>query len=198
MLRLFAVAALALTTAAPALAFSADTEALVSRLKSGKLIPGATVAELMRSAERWCYWEQEGACSWSDIYLEVDETGVTYEIGNAWETDISLFFTDTGVWQGNEICETGEEWIASVRATRISDGTPIGGRELWDIKNDVLANRGESFIDCFDYLFLRADPDANTVTLLQRHYQEGTYVPANDAEVSIHFDPDTAAALTWY
>jgi hypothetical protein len=195
---LLAVAALTLLGATPAFAFDQSITDIISRLKANKPMNTTDVSQLMSSSERWCYYEEDGSCSWSDIYLDVTEAGALYEIGNAWDADIDLIFTDTGVFKdGRYICETGVNWVPTLRANRRSDGSPIGGRALYDIKLEVEANNADAVIDCFDYTFVSSDAAAQTVTLMQRQYTDDAYLPDRDAPVTIHFDPETAAALTW-
>ena len=195
---LFALAALTLAaTAVPAHAFDTSIREMTARLKAGKPVPIADVAELMRKSERWCYWEEASTCSWSDIYLEVTDAGASYEIGNAWDATRDIVFTDTGVFEGNAICETGVDWLPFVRGIWRETGLPINGRELQALKDEVAASRSEAVIDCFDYSYLSVDASALTITLLQKQYTDGAYMPQFDTEVTIHFDPARAAALTW-
>lgn len=194
---LLAVAALTLAATAPALAFDATIEDIIDRHKANKPVSIADVAELMRLSERWCYLEDAGTCSWSDIYLDVTSEGATYEIGNAWDGDRDIVFIDTGVFEGNAICETGVDWLPSMRGVWRDTGLPIGGRELHALRGEVQAGRSEGVIDCFDYTYQSADADAQTVTLLQKQYTDDAYMPQYDTLVTIHFDPASASGLTW-
>jgi hypothetical protein len=183
----------------PAFGFDADSQAVVDRMKTGKLVPIAEVATLMRGAERWCYRQTEAGCSWSDIYLEVTAEGASYEIGNAWNAVYDIVFTDHGTFEeGRYICETGYDWVPTVRAFRRDDGSPVGGRELHALKQEIIGYRGTEENDCFDYLFEGADAAARTVTLLQRQFTGGVHDPANDVAVTLHFDAESAEALAWY
>jgi|SRR5215217_2875967 len=198
MRRLFASVALTLAALAPVTAFEAGTEAVLDRLKTGKLVPIAEVGQLMMASERWCYLERDGACSWSDIYLEVTADTATYEIGNAWDAEINVQFTDHGTFkEGRYICETGYDWVPTIRAQRQSDGAEIGGRELFEIKRGIAEGRSET-IDCFDYVLQGTDDVAQTITLLQRQYTDDVHIPENDVAVTVHFDAEAAASLTWY
>lgn len=189
---------LAVVSAAPAAAaFDPAIEAVIDRHKAGKPVSIGDVAALMSASERWCYAEQEGTCSWSDIYLDVTDAGATFEIGNAWNADVDILFTDAGLFRDNAICETGDEWVSTVRAQRRSDGSALAGRELWALKQEITTAIAGGTVDCFDYRYLSADEERQTVTLLQRQTTEGVHEPANDTEVTLHFDPATAAALTW-
>lgn len=194
----FLAAALALGTTA-AFAFPAEIDTALAGLKVGKAVHIDTVAEFMRLSERWCYKEADNACSWTDIYLSVDADGATYEIANAWSEDIDVAFVDRGVFkQGRFICETGYDWIPSVRATRRSDGSMLSGRELAALRDEI-AGYQDGYQDCFDYEYRGSDTEAGTITLLQRQYDDsGNTDPANDAEVTLHFDPTTAAGLGLY
>ncbi len=195
---LFACLVISLCGITPAPAFDAGTEDVLARMKSGKLVPITDIATLMRGSERWCYAEEDGACSWSDIYLDVTEAGATYEIGNAWSSDYDVVFTDTGTFKdGRYICETGYDWVPTLRAINRADGSTLNGRPLWSLKTEIGEGRGEG-IDCFDYILQGSDPEAETITLLQRQFTDGATDTSNDVTVTLHFDADTAAALTWY
>ena len=196
---LLAAAAIALVSASAALAFDADTQAVIDRHKANKPVSMTDMATLMRSSEQWCYVNQDHSCAWTDIYLEVTNLGATFEIGNAWDAETDVAFTDKGIFRDDRyICETGADWVPTVRATRRSDGSVISGRQLWELKQAIYATRDGDTQDCFDYRYLRSDPDQLTITLLQRQYTDDVHVPENDVEVTLHFDAETAAALTWY
>lgn len=168
MRRLLACLVIGLIGILPAWAFDQGTQDVLDRMKVGKLVPITDVATLMRNSERWCYIEDEGSCSWSDIYLDVTDEGATYEIGNAWDADRDVIFTDQGTFEeGRYICETGYDWVPTVRAVNRADGSIINGRPLWDLKTAISENRNES-IDCYDYILKGSDTDAETITLLQR------------------------------
>lgn len=198
MRRLLACLVIGFVGISPVLAFDAGTQDVLDRMKIGKLVPIADIATLMRSSERWCYAEEEGSCSWSDIYLDVTETGATYEIGNAWDADRNVIFTDHGTFEeGRYICETGYDWVPTLRAFNRADGSPINGRPLWAFKTEIGEGRRAS-VDCFDYVLKGADAEAETVTLLQRQFKDGVTDTSNDVMVTLHFNADTAATLTWY
>ena len=195
---LLAAMAIALTTGSAAQAFDADTQAVIDRHKANKPVSISDVATLMRASEKWCYDNQDHTCAWTDIYLEVTDTGVIYEIGNAWDADTDIAFTDEGVFRDDRyICETGKDWVPTVRATRRSDGSVIDGRMLWELKRAIHANQSRESQDCFDYLYLRSDADYLTVTLLQRQYTDDVHVEGNDVEVSLHMSAEDAAGLLW-
>lgn len=194
------LAALALTLAGSAAAMGLDTatQAAIERYKPGKLVAIADVAQLMRASERWCYHKQGDSCAWTDIYLAVSETGASYEIGNAWNAETDVAFTDHGEFRdGRFICETGYDWVPTLRATRRSDGSAIGGRLLAELKSEIYGNRTSDTQDCFDYLYRGHDLEQEVVTLLQRQYVEGEHRPDADVEVTLHFDAADAAGLTW-
>lgn len=193
---LIAVLAIVLAGTVPALAFDDATQDVTARYKSGKPMAITDVAVLMQASERWCYLEDAASCAWSDIYLEVTGEGVQYEIANAWDEAVNITFTDQGVFEDNRyICETKRDWLPTLGATSRSDGAVIGGRQLWALKAE-LAEIRSTVIDCFDYLYLGADPAAQTITLLQRQYTDETYDPGQDTEVTLHFDAKGAQALT--
>lgn len=195
---LFACLVIGLAGLSPALAFEAETQDVLDRMKIGKLVPIADIATLMRQSERWCYAEQDGACSWSDIYLEVTEDTATYEIGNAWDDSYDVIFTDHGAFRdGSYICETGYDWTPTLRAINRADGTIVNGRELWSLKTQIEGGRGED-TDCFDYILKGSDAGAETITLLQRQFIGGATDALNDVLVTLHFNAESAAALTWY
>jgi hypothetical protein len=196
---LAAIAALLAITGA-AHGIDAQSQAVVDRYKADKPVAIEDVAVLMKGSERWCYGQVEESCEWTDIYLDVDDTGAKYEIANAWSENVDVAFTDRGEFRdGRYICETGYDWVPSVYATQRSDGSLLRGRKLAALKGEIYANRG-NFPDeknCFDYLFVSADNLADVVTLLQRQYDEdGATDTANDVEVTLHFDAEKAAALT--
>ncbi|QDZ11507.1 hypothetical protein [Devosia ginsengisoli] len=195
---LLAALAIATVTASTAMAFDADSQAIIDRHKSGKLVAIHDVATLMRSSAQWCYLNQDHTCAWTDIYLDVTDTGATFEIGNAWDADTDIAFTDKGVFEDDRyICETDYDWVPSVRATRRSDGSVITGRLLWDLKADIYAIRAGDIQNCFDYLYLRADPDYEQITLLQRQYADGVHDETRDVEVTLHMNSEDAAGLSW-
>ena len=191
---------LLLAGAAPGLAFDADSQAVLDRLKTGKLVQIDDVAVLMRGSERWCYAEQEGNCSWSDIYLSVEGTEAKYEISNPWSEDIDISFVDHGELRDERyICEVGFDWIPSVRAYDRESGDAIEGRRLEELRQEIYSTIDTSLnSDCFDYRYLGADAETEIVTLLQRQYVDGETDPTNDVEVKLYFDPDAAEALGWY
>ena len=184
----------------PAAAQDAGSQAVIDRMKAGKLIPISDVAVLMMGSERWCYRLQEGNCAWSDIYLAVSETDATYEISNPWSEEVDIAFVDRGVFrQDRYICETGNDWVPTVRGYERADGTAIEGRALAALKEEIYSIVSvEDDDDCFDYLYQHQDKAAETVTLLQRHYIDGKTDPADDALVTLYFDADAAAELGWY
>lgn len=195
---LLAAMALTLAFGSSAFAFDADTQDIIGRHKANKPLNTTDIAMLMRSSERWCYAEDAGTCSWSDIYLDVTDEGAEFEIGNAWSETVDVLFTDSGVFKdGRYICEAGVDWVPTLRAAYRADNTIVTGRELRQIKTDLYATQSESVIDCFDYLYRASDAAAQTVTLLQRQYTDDTYDPSKDTEVTLHFDAADAAALTW-
>ncbi|RYE58422.1 MAG: hypothetical protein EOP20_06080 [Hyphomicrobiales bacterium] len=198
MRRLMACLVISLAALWPAFAFDSETAAALERLKIGKLAPISAVQTLMRNSERWCYIEDEGSCSWSDVYLEVTDTEATYEIGNAWDANYDVLFTDRGAFKDDRyICETGYDWVPTLRAINRSDRSLVEGRQLWSLKTEIGDGRDQT-IDCFDYVYRGSDPEAETVTLLQRQFTDGVTDPSNDTTVTVHFNAATAAALTWY
>jgi len=184
----------------PAVAQDAASQAVIDVTKAGKLIPISDVAVLMMGAERWCYRLQEGNCAWSDIYLAVSETDATYEISNPWSEEVDISFVDRGVFKDDRyICETGNDWVPTVRGYERADGTAIEGRALAALKEEIYAMvTVADDDDCFDYLYQHQDKAEETVTLLQRHYIDGETDPADDALVTLYFDAEAAGDLGWY
>lgn len=184
----------------PVLAYDAASQALVDRFKPGKLVPIADVGALMLGAERWCYNQRDNECAWSDIYLSVSDDVVRYELSNPWSETVDISFVAEGEFRsGRYICETGYDWISSVRAYIRNDGMAIEGRELEALKQEIadyvdIGNQS----DCFDYLYAGHDAGAQTISLTQRHFVGGVHDPANDAGVTLHFDKATAEDLGWY
>ncbi|ODT76818.1 MAG: hypothetical protein ABS76_30055 [Pelagibacterium sp. SCN 64-44] len=194
----FGVALMALS--GPAAGYDADSQAVIDRFKPGKLVPIADVGVLMMGAERWCYNQQGSECAWSDIYLWVEGDRVGYELSNPWSEGVDISFVDEAEFRdGRYICETGFDWLPSVRAFVRGDGMAIEGRDLAALKAEIatMADIGGAG-DCFDYLYRGHDAEAQTVTLLQRQFVGGVHEPVNDAEVTLHFDKAKADGLGWY
>lgn len=198
--RFAVLVAITLVGSVPALGFDADSQAVIDHLKVGKHLPIASIATLMRGSERWCYNLRDGNCAWSDIYLDVTDTGAKYEISNPWNEKVDISSVDQGVFkEGRYICETSFDWVPSVRAFDRESGSAIEGRALETLRQEISAAVDTSqSADCFDYVYRGADADEQTVTLLQRQYVDGVTDPANDAEVTLYFDKDAAEALGWY
>lgn len=189
--------AVALAATSSATAFDSQTQAAIDRYKSGKQVGITDVAHLMRMSEMWCYAEQDATCAWADIYLDVDDDGAQYEISNAWDVDTDIAFVDRGVFaEGRYICETDYDWVPSVRATRREDGGVVGGRMLFELKTAISAARVGDTQDCFDYLYISADPGLETITLLQRQYTDGLRQDGRDVEVTLHFNAEDVAGLS--
>ena len=193
----FAAMALTLGMASAAQAYDADIEAIIDGQKPGKAMARQSVSTLMAGAEAWCYDEMRGACSWREVYLDVRQDGVTFELANYYALDIDYAFTDQGVFRGNKICQSGFNWLPSLRASYRTDGRMMGGRDLQDFRLAMTEARPriDSYSDCFDYLYVSSDAAKDTVTLLQRQYDNEGYYPAGDVEVTLHFDKESAAAL---
>lgn len=199
MTRMLAALALFFAGTAAVLSFDSATQAIIDRYKAQKPVAGADLAKLMQASERWCYAEDAGACSWSDIYLDVTPEGAQFEISNAWSEAIDIAYVESGVFKDRRLCETGLDWIHTVYGINRADNTAIRGRALHAIKEQLTANQLEPVIDCFDYLYVSSDPQRQTVTLLQRQYADNVYQADADVTVTLHFDPDTATglALRW-
>lgn len=190
------VASLVLTSSA--LAFDTATTAVAERYKVGKALKIADLATLMGASERWCYSEDAGTCGWSDIYLDVGEDRVSFELGNAWNDTVDIVFVTEGEFRDQRyFCETGADWVPSVRAINRADSSLVGGRELAALKREIAAALSGDSADCFDYLFVAADAEAQTITLTQRQYVDDTHDPTQDVPVTLHFDKASADALTW-
>lgn len=184
----------------PAMAYDADSQAVIERFKPGKLVRPADLATLMMGAERWCYEQQGDECGWSDIYLSADETGVSYELTNAWNDSVVISLVDRATFRDERyLCELGLDWVPSLRAFSSADGTTIEGRDLAALRDEIapLVEADQS-ADCFDYIYREHDADAQTVTLLQRQFVGGVHAEDMDATVTLHFAHDTARRLGWY
>lgn len=193
----FLLAAALLSLVSPALGFDMMAQGVVASYKANKVLKIDDVAKLMRGSERWCYSEESGSCAWSDIYLDVGVGSAKYEISSMWDEALELAFVDRGEFRdGRYICETGYDWVPSVRATRRSDGVPLGGRELEAVRSQITLNRADDTQDCFDYVFLSGDIVGETARILQRQYIGGVTDPAHDTVVTLHFNAAEAAALT--
>lgn len=194
---LLAATAITLATGS-AMAFDADIQAIIDSHKAGKPVAIHDLAQFMTASEQWCYINQDHTCAWTDIYLEVTKLGAIFEIGNAWDGETDITFTDKGVFKDDRfVCEAGYDWVPTMQATRRSDGSVINGRLLWDLRLAIYDTREGDTQDCFDYLFLRVDPDQDVVTLLQRQYVDEVHDPGRDVEVTLHFNAEDAAGLLW-
>ncbi|WEK04039.1 MAG: hypothetical protein P0Y65_17915 [Candidatus Devosia phytovorans] len=194
-----AAIAFTLVSATGAHAFQPSVDAAIGKYKSGKLVDFRDVGTLMREAAKWCYAYEDQTCAWTDVYFDVDEEGAVFEINNAWDAERNVGFTDIAVFEGNRICQSGYDWVPTVWAERRDDDSVISGRDLHDLKQEIYANRVvplNEADDCFDYLYLGADTDSETITLLQRQYVDGVHEPTSDVEVSLYFNAEDAASLS--
>lgn len=199
MTKWLAAIALTLVTATGAYAFDPSVEAVTGKYKQGKQLAVGDVVTLMQEAAKWCYDEQDYTCAWADTYFEVDEAEAVFEITNAWDATRNIGYTDRAEFKDGAICQAGYDWVTSVWAKDRETGNIIEGRDLYDLKQEIYANRTtplDEASDCFDYLYLRADADSEVVTLLQRQYADGVHYPAQDVEVSLHMDSKDAAGLS--
>jgi hypothetical protein len=196
-MRRFALSlALGLVASLPVMALDDQSLAIVERLKPGKLMRIADVGVLMMGSERWCYNEHDGQCAWTDIYLQVTEDGARYEIGNAWDDTVDIVSVDEGVFRDRRyICETNFDWVPTVRAFSRDDGSALFGRDLDHLRQEIRSNLTGERNGCFDYLYRSHDAEAETVTLLQRQYNDGAYDEAGDALVTLYFNKAEADAL---
>ena len=182
---------------APSLAFDADTTALIARYKGHKPVAAKDVQTLMRASERWCYDQEAQSCSWSDIYLTVDSNTARFEIGSPWSEDIDLSYIERANFDDDgRLCENDTGWIETLFATNHADGVAIHGRALQAIKDELNSQTENGVTDCFAYLYLSADENAQTVQLLQRQYADGAYQADKDVAVTLHFDATSASTLT--
>lgn len=195
---LLAALALIALSSAPTLAFDADTTALIARYKGHKPVAVKDVQTLMRASERWCYAQEAQSCSWSDIYVSVDSKTVSFEIGSPWSADVDIAYIEYGVFhKDGRLCEVDSDLVATVYANIRADGVAIHGRPLQAIKDELRANGDDDgVIDCFDYLYLSADHEAQTISLLQRKFTDGVYQAGKDVAVTLHFDATNASTLT--
>lgn len=195
---LYALTAL-LALSGPAMAFDPDVAAVLDSLKPKAQLDVRDIATLMRNSERWCYAETDNACSWADVYLDVSENGPVIEISNAYDADFELYIVDKAEFRDEVYsCEYDYDWTSSIRLISRSDGSSIGGKELYDLRVQFENNFGIDDPDCFDYLFVRSDEDQQTVTLMQRTFSDFVIDAGSQVLVTIHFDPANAAALGYY
>jgi hypothetical protein len=196
-MKLLYAAAAVLALASPAFAFDPTITDIVAHMKPKAMVDTTDLAALMRGSEAWCYNEEDGTCQWRDVYLEVTEAGPRLEVSNKYWDEYDMYIVDKAEFQQDRYsCEYGYDWTPSVRLTRRSDGTPVNDRELDTMRVQLANNFGNDEPDCFDYLFVRADATANTITLLQRTYSDFVRDEDGDTAVTLHFDGADAAALT--
>ena len=198
MTKLLLAAAAILALAAPAAAqVFPSPEAIANATKAGKWLHADEVAGLMQSAEAWCYKEENNTCDWSEIYLEVtlEPQGITYESTNSWSDDKDVYFVDKAEFRDDRyVCEFGYDKVPSTRATR-SDGTPVGGRELNALRDEVAEGRAGAPDYCFDYTFGFYDPVRETISLTQRQYLDGVVDPSKEASITLYFNAVDAVEL---
>lgn len=174
-----------------------SAEVVATTTKSGKWLHADELAGLMREAEVWCYNEENSTCQWSEIYLDVtlDPQGITYDSTNSWDSDKDLYFVDKVEFRDDRyICEFGYDKVASTRAIR-SDGTPIVGRELQAVRDEVTEARAPAPNFCYDYTYGSYDAAAGTMSLTQRQYLGGVVDPSKEAGITLFFRAADAAAL---
>lgn len=200
MRHIVSVVLLLVMSAVPTFAYDAASQAVIDRLKSGKLVSVSELAGLMMGAERWCYNQRDDECDWSEIYLSADADGAEYELSHAWNEEVDIALIDRGEFRdGRYFCEAGSDWLPSLRAYSRAGGTAIEGRELAALRKAVAELLPtEKSSACFDYLYRGHDAAAQTITLLQRQFTGGVHAPEGDAEVTLHFDKESAENLGWY
>lgn len=187
-----------LTLCGPAFAFDPTIAELVGNLKPKTLVPLSDIVVLMKGSEQWCYIEENGSCGWSEVYLDVSDAGPRLESSSSyWDGEYNRYIVKKGEFQQDRyVCDYGYDWTPSVRLTRRSDGTPVNDRELDQFRVQFANNFGIDNPDCYDYLFVRADAQANTITLMQRTYSDFVKDEGSDTLVTLYFDADAAKALT--
>lgn len=194
---LLAILLIGLTLGSPAMAFDSATQTIIDGQKTGKPVAITDIATLMQTSARWCYKEEAGSCAWTDIYLEVTQEGAEFEVSNSWNADIDITLIDFGRFKdGRFICETGNNWLPTVRAVRRADGTMVNGRALHALKAEIAPVIEADQQDCFSYQYRGADGAAETVTLLQKQWRDGVHDPERDALVTLYFNDGDADALT--
>ena len=196
-MKILTAAAAMLALSGPAFAFDPAIAEIVATLKPKAMVDTKDLAALMQGSERWCYKEDDGSCSWSDVYLQPTAAGPRLEVSSAIRDEYDLYFFNQAIFlEDRYSCEYGYDWSASARLTRRSDGTPVNGRELDAVRVQLADSVGDEAPHCFDYLFVGADTEANTVTLLQRSYMDMVKVEGSEVPVTLHFDAADANALT--
>ncbi len=189
-----------LAACSPVLAFDDAIQSFTDHFKAGKPVPSSALVVLMMESETWCYNQRENECGWSEVYLSDDGTTVRYELSNPWDEAVDIaYVSEIERRQNGQICEVGFNWLPSLRAYGRADGLSLEGRDLEDMRHRVLyvVDPADSS-DCYSYVYEGFDAEAETVTLTQRQYVAGQYQSGMDAEVTLHFDKDTAQHLGWY
>jgi hypothetical protein len=188
-----------LALSGPAMAFDPDVAAVIDSLRPKAQLDVRDIATLMRNSEKWCYAEIDSACSWADVYLDVSDSGPVIEISNAYDADYELYMVDKAEFRDEVYsCEYDYDWTSSVRLVSRSDGTGLGGKELYELRVQFENNLGIDDPNCFDYLFVRSDAELQTVTLMQRTFSDFVMDEGSQVVVTLHFDAANAAALGYY
>ena len=189
-----------LAACTPALAFDDAVQSFADHFKVGKPVPASALVVLMMEAETWCYNQRDNECGWSEVYLSDDGENVRYELSNPWDEAVDIaYVSQIARRDDGQLCEIGFDWLPSLRAYAREDGLSLEGRDLEDMRQRVfnVVDPADSS-DCYSYVYGGADSDAETMTLTQRQYIGGEYQPGMDAEVTLHFDQDSARHLGWY
>jgi hypothetical protein len=182
--------------AVPALAMDEVTASMIADHKPGKVLSAELVGRLMGASEIWCYNQEGTTCEWTDIYLAVDSEEAEVEISYVSNLGYELTYVDHGVFEEGKLCAGDYDFVPSLRAKSLETGEMFKGRPL-AVLRDELAYMWESHDrTCFDYVYVGRDEAADTVKLTQRQYGADGEVQQLEANVTLHFDPKTASALT--
>lgn len=192
---LAATAVLAL--AGPACAFDTDIAAIVDGARPKQVITADQLMTLMQQSVKWCYEEiAEGGCAWTDVYLDVTGEGARMEVGNAYDDLLDIYRVDQARFEQNRYsCEYGYDWVPALRMVRWADGTALSGRDLEEYRVQYAGTVDMDDLDCFDYQFVRADAERQTITLVQRTWSDFVKDEGSDTPVTLHFDEDEATRL---
>lgn len=190
-------AAAVLALAGPACAFDTDIAAIVDGARPKQVLNADQLMTLMQQSAKWCYKEiEEGGCAWTDVYLDVTTEGVRMEVGNAYDDILDIYRVDQARFkQDRYSCEYDYNWVPALRMVRWADRSALEGRELEEYRVQYANNFGIDDPDCFDYQFVRADAERETITLVQRTWSDFVKDEGSDTLVTLHFNEDEAARL---
>jgi len=190
-------AAAVLALASPAFAFDDDLQSIINTAKPKQLISTDQLITLMGQSAMWCYKEtDEGGCAWTDVYLDATTEGMRVEIHQHYDEALDLYLVDQDHFeQERYVCEHDFDWVPSLRVVRQADGVSLSGRALEQYRSQYSVSASLMKPNCFDYQFVRANLELETVTLVQRTYSDFIKDEGSDTLVTLHFDEDDLERL---